>query len=78
MVCNGCGTQPAVIGRFCSTCDNRARGGSFERRRPLGGSQWQALWGIDYADDPGQAKRRRRSQGAMLLAIVAIAIVLAV
>ena len=73
MVCNGCGTQPAVIGRFCSTCDNRARNGSFERRRPLGGSQWQALLGIDYSEGRDQGKRGRRSQGALALTIIAIA-----
>ena len=77
MLCTGCGTQAAVVGRFCSNCDNRARSGSFERRRPVGGSQWQALWGISYADAPDQAKRRRRSQGGIAMAIVVMAFFLA-
>lgn len=76
MVCNGCGTQPAVVGRFCSTCDNRARNGLIERRSPLGGSQWQALWGISYADNPVQAKRRR-SQRGIALTVIAVAVFLA-
>ena len=76
MLCTGCGTQAAVVGRFCSTCDNRARSGFFERRRPVGGSQWQALWGISYADAPDQAKRRRRSQGVAAMAAIAIAVFL--
>jgi hypothetical protein len=77
MVCNGCGTQPAVVGQFCSTCDNRARYGLFERRRPLGGSQWQALWGIDYAEGRAQAKRRRQSQSGIALTVIALALFLA-
>ena len=76
MLCSGCGTQPPVVGRFCSSCDHRARHGSFERRRPVGGSQWQALWGISYADAPTQAKRRRRSQGGAAMAAVVIAVFL--
>ena len=77
MLCTGCGTQTAVVGRFCSNCDSRARNGSFERRRPVGGSQWQALWGISYADAPDQARRRRRSQGGFAMAIVVLAFFLA-
>jgi hypothetical protein len=77
MLCTGCGTQPAVIGRFCSTCDSRARSGSFERRRPVGGSQWQALWGISYADTPERAKRRRHSRFGVAAAIVMLAMFVA-
>jgi len=77
MLCNGCGTQAAVVGQFCSTCDSRARSGSFERRRPVGGSQWQALWGISYADSPDLAKRRRRAQGGAAVAVIALAVFLA-
>lgn len=57
MYCTGCGTQPAVIGRFCSSCDLRARHQMLERRRPIGGGQWQALWGISYADKAAGSKR---------------------
>jgi hypothetical protein len=77
MLCTGCGTHPAVIGQFCSTCDNRARSGSFERRRPVGGSQWQALWGISYTDTPGQARRRRHAQYGVAAAIIVLAMLLA-
>ena len=59
MLCTGCGTQAPVVGQFCSNCDHRARVGTLERRRPVGGSQWQALWGISYADDADKTARQR-------------------
>jgi hypothetical protein len=77
MLCTGCGTQAAVIGRFCSLCDTRARNGTFERRRPVGGAQWQALWGIRYAGMPAEAKRRRSWQRGATVAVVVLAVVLA-
>ena len=70
MLCTGCGTQAPVVGRFCSNCDHRARVGTLERRRPVGGSQWQALWGISYADDAGKISRRRWTQGGAALLVV--------
>lgn len=59
MYCTGCGMQPAVIGRFCSSCDFRARHHMFERRRPIGGHQWRALWGIRYSDHSDASKLGR-------------------
>lgn len=77
MLCTACGSQAAVVGRFCSNCDHRARGGNVERRRPLGGTQWQALWGINYAPLPGEIRnRRRRFQGRITAAVVVIGIFL--
>jgi hypothetical protein len=78
MLCTGCGTQPTVVGRFCSRCDHRARNGLIERRRPVGGSQWQALWGIRYAEVPVERRRRQRLQRGAALAVIVIAVVLAV
>ena len=77
MLCNGCGAHAAVIGRFCSLCDTRARSGSFERRRPVGGSQWQALWGIRYAGVPDETRRRRSWQRGAAVAAVVLDLVLA-
>lgn len=74
MSCTGCGNQPAVIGRFCTSCDNRARRGSFERRRPVGGSQWQALWGIDYGARAGEARHRRLMQYSIAFAVIGVAV----
>jgi hypothetical protein len=76
MLCTGCGTQSAVVGRFCTRCDDRARRGTFERRRPLGGSQWQALWGINYGARADDAQSRRWLQGGIALAVAAIAVLL--
>lgn len=77
MLCTGCGKQTAVVGQFCSSCDERARRGSFERRRPVGGSQWQAFWGIRYGARTDDSKARRWLQGGMALAVVGIAVLLA-
>jgi len=74
MSCTGCGTEPAVVGRFCANCDNRARRGSFERRRPVGGSQWQALWGIDYGARAGATRQRRLMQFGIALAFAGVAV----
>lgn len=76
MLCTGCGTQAAVIGRFCSRCDSRARNGSFERRRPVGGSQWQALWGISYAEVPVERRRRQRFLRGTAMTIVMLLLLL--
>jgi len=76
MLCTGCGTKAAVVGQFCDSCDNRARNGFLERRRSVGGSQWQALWGISYADAPTQARRRRRAQGGAAMAAIVLAVFL--
>jgi hypothetical protein len=73
MLCIACGNQAAAVGRFCSSCDSRARSGALDRRRPLGGGQWQALWGIDYTPAPDQKwKRRQRrwSQCAIACAVI--------
>jgi hypothetical protein len=78
MFCAGCGTQGPVVGKFCIHCDHRARTGSFDRRRPVGGSQWQALWGIDYADGADRSRRHRRLQvmAAVAACLIAAFIVL--
>lgn len=76
MYCTGCGTHPAVIGQFCSSCDFRARHHMFERRRPVGGGQWQALWGIRYSVDPNAYKRCQRLQWGIAVTAVFAAIVL--
>jgi hypothetical protein len=74
MFCTGCGTQAPVMGQFCSNCDHRARVGTLERRRAIGGSQWQALWGISYADDANKTSRRRWMQcGGVLVMVLMIA-----
>lgn len=78
MLCTACGNQAAVVGRFCSSCDRRARNGSLDRRRPVGGSQWQALWGINYSATPDAARRRRMWQGGMTVAAVVVGVLLAV
>lgn len=75
MLCTACGSQAAVVGRFCGSCDHRARGGSVERRRPVGGVQWQALWGINYAPLP-DAVRRHRVQGGITAAVVVVGVFL--
>ena len=77
MLCTGCGTQPAVIGRFCGRCDSRARKGSFDRRRPVGGAQWQALRGIRYAEAPVERRRRQRWQRGAALALIVVAVLMA-
>ena len=76
MLCTGCGNLPAAVGCFCTRCDSRARQGSFERRRPVGGSQWQALWGIDYGAGAGDTARRRWTQSVVALAVAGIAVLL--
>jgi hypothetical protein len=74
MVCDGCGAPGPVVGKFCVHCDHRARAGSFERRRPLGGSQWQALWGIDYSarPKPGQRLHVMAAVAAIAIAVFAV------
>jgi len=74
MVCDGCGAPGPVVGKFCVHCDHRARAGSFERRRPLGGSQWQALWGIDYSDGRARPKPGQRLHVMAAVAAIAIAV----
>ncbi len=77
MLCTACGSQAAVVGRFCGSCDHRARGGTVERRHSVGGAQWQALWGINYAPLPGAVKqRRRRVQGGITAAVVVVGVFL--
>jgi len=78
MLCTGCGTQPAAVGRFCSRCDDRARHGSFERRRPPGGSQWQALWGVNYGARAGDNKPRRWLQCGIALVVAGVVILLGI
>lgn len=75
MLCTGCGHQPAVVGRFCGRCDSRARNGLFERRRPVGGAQWQALWSIRYPAAPLERRRRWRWQRSALTALLTITLV---
>lgn len=77
MLCTGCGTQATVVGRFCSRCDSRARDGLFERRRPVGGAQWQTLRGIRYATVPLERRRRQRWQCGAALTLIVMAFVMA-
>lgn len=76
MLCTACGNQAAVVGRFCSNCDSRARSGSLDRRRPVGGGQWQALWGINYAPTEKAMKKRRLLQGGITVATVVVGVLL--
>lgn len=77
MVCTGCGKQLAVVGRFCGGCDLRARTGTLERRRPVGGGQWQALWGISYAE-PDTGRKRRWLHGASAVTVALFVVLLAI
>lgn len=76
MLCTACNSQAAVVGRFCSSCDGRARGGVVDRRRPVGGAQWQALWGIDYAPVPEAIRWRRMWQRGLTTAAVVVGVLL--
>ena len=76
MLCAACGKQDVVVGRFCSNCDRRARAGLLDRRRPVGGAQWQALWGLNYSPARDSTKRRRLWQGSITVAAVAVAVLL--
>lgn len=77
MLCTGCGANAIVIGRFCGHCDERARNGTFERRRKTFASRWYALWGLPDPRVPVE-RRRRRGRRPVVLAIAALAIALAV
>jgi hypothetical protein len=76
MLCTACGNQAVVVGRFCSSCDGRARSGYVERRRPVGGAQWQALWGISYAPAQETGRRSRRWQGGIAMTVIVVGILL--
>lgn len=76
MLCTACNSQAAIVGRFCGSCDGRARSGFVDRRRPVGGSQWQALWGIDYAPVLEATRRRRMWQRGLTVAAVVVGVLL--
>ena len=76
MLCTACNSQAAIVGRFCSSCDSRARSGVVDRRRPIGGAQWQALWGIDYAPVPEATRRRRSRHGGITVTAIVIGLLL--